>query len=294
MDISDLERVLAVREHGSFARAAAALRIAQPSLSKAMARLEAELGAPLFERHAAGCRPTAAGELVATRAERVLAQARGLARDAALVAGGEAGQLRLGVGGALRSPFLDRLAPALAARHPALRLELTLAPGRELVRRLRRREFDLVFSADGHRLDDTLVATPILSAPVIVAAAPGHPLAGQHHLTAEQLAQHRLASGSLAFRSSDLYARPDDAPTTGAFMANDYGALIALAQAGHCALAAPRFVVAEAIARGTLVALDVDWTLQVTFAAITTPTVAASPLIRSAIAVAQEVGAGLG
>ncbi|PRY32008.1 LysR family transcriptional regulator [Pseudosporangium ferrugineum] len=64
-----------VAEHGNVHRAATALRIAQPSLSRQIQRLEAGLGVRLFDRTNRGSRLTAAGEAY-------LAEARGLLRAA--------------------------------------------------------------------------------------------------------------------------------------------------------------------------------------------------------------------
>lgn len=54
MDARQLEYFLAIVEHGGFSKAAAALHVAQPSLSQAMANLEADLGVALFTGWAAG------------------------------------------------------------------------------------------------------------------------------------------------------------------------------------------------------------------------------------------------
>lgn len=63
MDARQLEYFLAIVEHGGFSKAAAALHVAQPSLSQAMANLESDLGVSLFHRlgrgvvlSEAGCR----------------------------------------------------------------------------------------------------------------------------------------------------------------------------------------------------------------------------------------------
>lgn len=72
MDRRQLEYFLAVSECGSFTRAAAALTIAQPSLSHAIGLLERELGAPLFERLGRGVRLTAAGQALLLPARRTL------------------------------------------------------------------------------------------------------------------------------------------------------------------------------------------------------------------------------
>ncbi|MBS0548980.1 MAG: LysR family transcriptional regulator [Proteobacteria bacterium] len=67
-----LEAVLALAEYGSFVAAAAALRISQPALTRALKRLEAELGVRLFERSTRRVQITAAGREFAAVAERML------------------------------------------------------------------------------------------------------------------------------------------------------------------------------------------------------------------------------
>ncbi|MCE0537264.1 LysR family transcriptional regulator [Kineosporia rhizophila] len=72
MERRQLEYFLAVAECGSFTRAAAALTIAQPSLSHAIGLLERELGSVLFERLGRGVRLTAAGQALLAPARRTL------------------------------------------------------------------------------------------------------------------------------------------------------------------------------------------------------------------------------
>ena len=76
MQIQDLERLVAVADHQHVSAAADALGTSQPTLSRAVARCEAELGARLFDRLPDGVRTTPAGALVVDAA-RDLARARG-------------------------------------------------------------------------------------------------------------------------------------------------------------------------------------------------------------------------
>ncbi|SPM36199.1 LysR family transcriptional regulator [Mycobacterium rhizamassiliense] len=76
----------AVAEHRHFGRAAAALRVAQPSLSRQIRRLEQQIGVRLFDRTPQSTRLTEAGEVFLPRAKallRLAAQATAQARDAA-------------------------------------------------------------------------------------------------------------------------------------------------------------------------------------------------------------------
>lgn len=71
MDLTRLQYFAAVAEAGSFSRAAAALHLTQPSLSRQVQLLETELGQRLLERHGRGVVPTEAGTAL-------LAHARGI------------------------------------------------------------------------------------------------------------------------------------------------------------------------------------------------------------------------
>ena len=81
----------------SVSRAAPAVHLSQPAITQAIARLEEQLGARLFDRRSDGMAPTAAGGLFLARVERALAQLRNGAREAQRLAarrqgsGGRAG-----------------------------------------------------------------------------------------------------------------------------------------------------------------------------------------------------------
>jgi len=78
MDLRQIEYAVAIVDHGGFTKAAAALYVAQPSLSQSIKRLEADLGAPLFVRRGRGVRLSPAGHAF-------LGPARRLLRDASTV-----------------------------------------------------------------------------------------------------------------------------------------------------------------------------------------------------------------
>ncbi|MGC4946769.1 LysR family transcriptional regulator [Streptomyces sp. DT224] len=91
MDFRQLEYFLAVVDHGGVHRAATALRIAQPSLSQSVRRLEKELRTELFHRVGRGLVLAAAGEALVGPARQVLrevAQARAAVREVGELAGG--------------------------------------------------------------------------------------------------------------------------------------------------------------------------------------------------------------
>src|ERR1700747_429571 len=124
MDVRQLRYALALAEHQHFGRAAAAVGIAQPPLSKAIAQLEREVGARLFDRTRQGVFPTAAGAALLAGARGVAQELPGPAREPQRAARGETGSLRIGFNS---SALLSMLPPVLRrfrVEHPEVRLQL--------------------------------------------------------------------------------------------------------------------------------------------------------------------------
>ncbi|WP_299795486.1 LysR family transcriptional regulator [Ramlibacter sp.] len=75
MDLTQLKYFLRVAELRSFSKAADALHVAQPAITRQIRLLEEELGVPLFHRHSRGSEPTEAGRLLEVRAAALLRMA---------------------------------------------------------------------------------------------------------------------------------------------------------------------------------------------------------------------------
>ncbi|MGJ8618116.1 MAG: LysR family transcriptional regulator, partial [Sulfitobacter sp.] len=74
LDLTQMRYFLSAYEVGSFTRAADVLRVSQPSISAAIAKLERQIGGPLFERSRAGLTPTARGDTLFADAAPIVAQ----------------------------------------------------------------------------------------------------------------------------------------------------------------------------------------------------------------------------
>jgi LysR family transcriptional regulator, cyn operon transcriptional activator len=68
LELRQMRHLLALAEHGSFARAASALRLSQPALSRSVQTIEEQVGTRLFQRWASGVVPTDVGRLLIQRA----------------------------------------------------------------------------------------------------------------------------------------------------------------------------------------------------------------------------------
>lgn len=127
MDLHKLRSFVCIVDQRSFSKAASLLRIAQPALSRQIKILEDELGAPLLVRTGRGAVATAAGEILADHARRML-QAAEVLRDAVRVAGVEpSGTLSLGVPSSLGIALLPLLGLIFRQHFPKVRLHLVEA-----------------------------------------------------------------------------------------------------------------------------------------------------------------------
>jgi len=126
MDLRQLHYFVTIAETGSFSRAAKALYMTQPPLSSAIAQLESELGARLFERSSRGVRLTLVGEEMLLRADHVLAQTREMRRQATVLSQGYNGTLAAGSTPMLSDAFMP---PILRQICGTDRIDVTLHEG---------------------------------------------------------------------------------------------------------------------------------------------------------------------
>lgn len=108
--LRQLTQFLAVAEEEHFGRAAARLGMEQPPLSQAIAKMEREIGAPLFHRGPKGVRLTDAGKVLLPGAQDILPLADGMERQTREAARGSRGSLAIGF---VSQALFGSLPPAL-------------------------------------------------------------------------------------------------------------------------------------------------------------------------------------
>jgi len=144
--LRQLEYFAAAARHGGAARAAQALNVSQPSISKAIAELEDLWGERLFVRlHARGLELTAAGAARFRQARALLRQADALVapRSAALE-----GLLRLGCLSTLGPRYLPEVLARLRAEHPGIHVQVEEGDTETLTRQLERCALDAALMYD--------------------------------------------------------------------------------------------------------------------------------------------------
>lgn len=117
--------IVAIDTHRSFNRAARALGISQPSLTRALQVLESEVGVRLFERSKATCEPTEFGRVMLHRGRRILSEMAEARREIALLQGLEMGEFRIGAAAYVTQLWLGAAIGQLSAAHPKLKIRST-------------------------------------------------------------------------------------------------------------------------------------------------------------------------
>ncbi|MEV0677345.1 LysR family transcriptional regulator [Actinosynnema sp. NPDC050436] len=184
MDLLQLRyfQVVARRQHLS--RAAAELRIAQPSLSRAIARLEADLGVPLFDRAGRGLRLNRFGAGFLRRVDRVLKEVEDARRELADAAGLDHGSVSV----AAETPLtLVGLLTGFRAEHPGVDIRLHQSSAPAMAEQLRTGEVDLCFASQP-LTGPNLRTSELLREEVLLGVPPGHRLAGRTGVRPEEFA----------------------------------------------------------------------------------------------------------
>lgn len=187
MEIRQLQHFLAVVDHGGFRRAAEAVHLTQPALTKSIQNLEEVFGTQLLDRRPRAVIPTPFGEIVIERAQKILGDLNQMKREVDLLKGFESGMLMVGC-----DPYVAKsvMAPALSnlvALHPKLRYEVEVLGWSKLRKRLLNRQIDLHVGAPPDIYGtEVLTIIEFLLPPLTYFCRAGHPLAGKKRVLPEE------------------------------------------------------------------------------------------------------------
>ena len=232
LTLPQIETFYWIARLGSFHAAARQLNITQPTVSVRMRELEKELDSKLFLRNQGRARLSAEGLAVLTHAERILASASEMKREA-LPGGGLRGLLRLGVIETVARLALPEILAHVADRHAELRVELTVDIGTTLSRRQNGRELDVIIATDPQPSDQ--VRSELIGAVELAwIASPRHRLAhsvvGPGELRNERIFSH--PKGSTTYQLVEAWFRPVQVEPMQLNVCNSLSAMVELVTAG--------------------------------------------------------------
>lgn len=183
MDLPSLRTFQVVARHEHISRAAAELRIAQPAVSRTIARLEAGLGVLLFDRQGRSIRLNRYGAAFLRRVERALGELDDARREVADAAGLDQGRVAVAAETLLT---LSSLLSAFRAAHPGVDIRLHQSTAAVMRRQLAAREVDFCVASQPLR-GAGLRSVVLMEEDVLLAVPPGHPLAGRERVRLEDV-----------------------------------------------------------------------------------------------------------
>jgi DNA-binding transcriptional LysR family regulator len=253
MTLVQLRHLIALAEQASFSKAADAVHLSQPALSRSIRALEDELKLPLVDRIGHRIELTAQGRETLDRARQIVFDADELRIAARQVGQRIAGALRVGLGSGPGALLTGPLLRTVSTAHPQLRLEIRRSGTELLVQSLRVRDLDaLVVDAR------SLTPAPDLRTEFVdemrgaFLVRRGHPLARRRRpLTFDELRAYPIASTPLsdevARRLVETYGPQAHPQACVTLRCDELSSLAELARQGDAVLLAVRAVAPDLV-----------------------------------------------
>ena len=184
----DIRIFLAVAREETLSRAGRVLRIDPATVGRRIARLEEDLGAPLFAKSPTGYALSEAGARLMAHAIRAEQAMEAAVTELGGQAGGLSGQIRIGAPDGCANYLLPQVCAAIGAANPDLEIQIVALPR---VFNLTRREADMVIAVSPPTAG-RLTVQKITDYRLHLAAAPGYLRAHPPITTLEDLREHRI------------------------------------------------------------------------------------------------------
>lgn len=182
-----LEIFEAIARLGSFTRASEELFLTQPTVSMQIKKLSEAVGVPLYEQLGKKILLTPDGQELAQAAREIFDILNRYTMSVAERRGLKQGQLRL-MAITTASYFAPRLLGEFAKLYPGIEASLRVTNKEQVLASMADNLDDLYFVGQPPE-DIDVVATPIMDNPIIVLAAPDHPLAGKKTIPLSRIVQ---------------------------------------------------------------------------------------------------------
>ncbi len=237
MDIADLALFVDVVESGSMSEAARRTGRSQSAVSRAIQRLEQELGVLLLRRSEAGVLEVLpAGMRLLETARDVVERERRLREDLARWSGQMQGPLRIAASTIPGEYLVPRLLAAFRERYPSVSVQVLVSDTAHAIARLMRREADLCFIGavpEGQQL----ALEPVGEDEIVLVVPTGHPFATRPSVSFAEVATQPLVvreegSGTLASLRRSLSAHGLDLPAERVTVVGSTHGQLAAIQAG--------------------------------------------------------------
>jgi len=247
MEVHQLRYFCAVAESGNFTRAAEAARVAQPSLSQQIHKLEDELGAKLFDRLPRSARLTQFGRAFLPKAQAILRQigeARVEIREMASV---ESGEVVLGAIPTIAPYLLPAMLSSFARQHPSVSVSVVEEITPTLLDRLHEGTIDLALLALP-ATGDELIVSELIEESLFAVLPENHRLARRRSIRLDDLREQPflLLKEGHCFRENALDAcRQSGINPKVVFESGQFATILAMVSSGMGVSVVPQMAVSD-------------------------------------------------
>ena len=189
---SALRYFLEVVRSGSIREASQRLNVAGSAISRAIAQLEDLFGVQLFERHARGMIPSAAGEVLAVHAIKLAHDSERVVYDIQALQGMQRGRVRIAATEGFAMEFMPRLISDFVQRHPGIQYHLGVHPPAECTRRILHGDADIGITMS-RTPENGIQVEHTQPSPILAVMRPSHPLTRFKQISLSQLLAYPIA-----------------------------------------------------------------------------------------------------
>ena len=190
MDLGQLRYFNKIVEHRSFTRAAKDCSVSQPALSQQIAKLEKELGQPLFERQGRTIRMTPAGQVLQNHAQKILQLVEDAKRQ--ITDDGQTGQICVSATPTIAPYFFPELLEGVTSQFPKANFSLIETSADALIELCLKGELDvgvLAISPLVKRSASHLSFASLIEEELLLAIPAQHPLVKKTRIHLKDVAQ---------------------------------------------------------------------------------------------------------
>ena len=195
--LRDLSWFVALADHRHMTDTAAILGVSQPTLSRALARVEAELGTRLFERAPDGVAPNPNGDLVVAAARDLLARYEQLTTELSARLDPDGGVVRLAFLDSMATSLVPQLLRAFHGHAPGVRVLLSQEPGHHIQADLRSGAAELAVTFP--RPEGDFGWLPLQRERLVLAVPPTHRLRERKRVALSEIAEEELVITPVGF-----------------------------------------------------------------------------------------------
>jgi LysR family transcriptional regulator for metE and metH len=192
VDFRDLELLDVLADVGTLTAAAERLYVSQPALSQRLARLEARLGGPLFDRRGRVLVANPVGTRMLATARVVITEMRAVERDVREIRSGRDRRVRFTAQCSTTYQWLPPVISEFRDTHPGVEVRIEQVPGDEPVTALLEDRVDVALVTKPDRLMERIRTTPLFRDQMVAVVGTDHPWTSRTHVTARDFTDVHL------------------------------------------------------------------------------------------------------